>query len=96
MNLRASPTSQLFGGKKPVAIQSALFGRAQLGQNQPGHRQWPGLTTSLEQGISLCVSEHKGPLPDPVDKKWLQSIPPVSIPGKSPLQHIQEHRTACC
>lgn len=56
MNLRASSTSQLFGGQKPVAIQSALFGRAQLGQPQPGHRQWPGLTTRLEQGISLCVS----------------------------------------
>lgn len=56
MNLRASSTSWLFGGKKPVAIQSALFGRAQLGQHQPGHRQWPGLTTSLEQGISLCVA----------------------------------------
>lgn len=56
MNLRASSTSWLFGGKKSVAIQSALFGRAQLGQHQPGHRQWPGLTTSLEQGISLCVA----------------------------------------
>lgn len=56
MNLRASSTSWLFGSKKPVGIQSALCGRAQLGQHQPGHRQWPGLTTSLEQGISLCVA----------------------------------------
>lgn len=53
MNVRASSTSRLFGGKKSVAIQSALFGRAQLGQHQPGHRQWPGLTTSLEQGVGL-------------------------------------------
>lgn len=96
MNLRASSTSWLFGGKEPVAIQSALSGRAQLGQHQPGHRQWPSLTTSLEQGISLCVSEHKGPLLGPVGNKWLQSIPPVSIPGKSPLQHIQEQGAACC
>lgn len=55
-NLRASSTSWLFGGKEPMAIQSALFGRAHLGQHQPGHGQWPGLNTSLEQGISPCAS----------------------------------------
>lgn len=59
MNLRASSTSWLFGGKEPVAIQSALSGRAQLGQHQPGHRQWPSLTTSLEQGISLCAQTQR-------------------------------------
>lgn len=86
MNLRASSTSWLFGGKEPVAIQSALSGRAQLGQHQPGHGQWPSLTTSLEQGISLCVSvSHKGPLLGPVGNKGLQSIPPVSVPGEIPF-----------
>uniref|UniRef100_A0A493T4X5 Uncharacterized protein n=1 Tax=Anas platyrhynchos platyrhynchos TaxID=8840 RepID=A0A493T4X5_ANAPP len=35
-------------------------------------------------------------LPGPGGNKWLQSIPPVSIPGKPPLQHIHEHRAACC
>lgn len=72
-----------------MAIQSALFGIAQLGQRQHGHGQWPGLSTSLEQGIRLCILEHRGLLPGPGGNKWLQSIPPVSIPGKPPLQHIQ-------
>lgn len=85
MNLRASSTSRLFGGKKPVAIQSALFGRAQLGQHQPGHPQWPGLTTSLEQGISLCVSVNTRSLAWPSGQQ-MATVNSTSLhPGEIPF-----------